>query len=331
MMQSLKFSGLALALCLIPATAFASDSTAQNVDSAAQAARSAAGQVVSGTSVRTRVANGRNWGGRRDGRWNAGYRAPGGWNAYRRPFVGYVLPRYWINPSFYIGNYAGYGFAAPRSGYGWSRYYNDAVMTDHNGRVQDVISDYDWDRNGGSYDGDGEDYGDSYGTDEGAYRGDRRATGKDRDNGLGGALIGAAVGAVAGNVIAGKGDRLAGSLIGGGLGALAGTAVDKGDRKGRSVEYGHDYDQAEDNVTHRGSHEQRGPHWRQSGHQNGQHYYSYGYGAPVVTTITFQSAPVTTTTTTTEYVTEYVSARKRVYHAPKKRVWRSKARCVCGS
>jgi hypothetical protein len=81
----------------------------------------------------------RNWGPRHNGRWQMGYRAPGGWGGYRRPFVGYALPSFWINPSFYVGNYGNYGFSRPSNGYGWSRYYNDAVMTDRYGRVQDYI------------------------------------------------------------------------------------------------------------------------------------------------------------------------------------------------
>ena len=55
----------------------------------------------------------RNWGPRSNGRWFAGARAPGGWNGYRRPFVGYALPSYWVNPTYYVGNYSTYGFSRP--------------------------------------------------------------------------------------------------------------------------------------------------------------------------------------------------------------------------
>lgn len=85
------------------------------------------------------------WGPRFQGRWFAGWRAPGDWAAYRRPIVGYVLPSYWINPSYRILNYGGYGLPAPIDGYGWSRYYDDAVMVDRNGRVRDHRSSVDWD------------------------------------------------------------------------------------------------------------------------------------------------------------------------------------------
>ncbi len=182
-----------------------------------------------------------NWGPKHNGRWHGGYRAPGGWGAYRPATRGYVLPSYWINPSFYIGNYARYGLAAPASGYGWSRYYDDAVLTDSSGRIYDSVRGMDWDTYD-EYRDDArmagadfsEDYGDSWG-----YRDDRPAPPrppvrqKDRDGGLGGALVGGAVGAIGGAAIAGRGDRLAGALIGGGVGAIAGAVVDQGDRYGR--------------------------------------------------------------------------------------------------
>ncbi len=181
----------------------------------------------------------KNWGPRHNGRWTHGYRAPGGWGGYRRPFVGFALPSYWVNPAFYLSNYGTYGFSRPSAGYGWSRYYDDAVMTDRYGRVQDYVPNVQWDRYD-RYDdvAYNEDYSDSYG-----YRDDRgyddrryndgRAQGRDRDGGLGGAIVGGAVGAIAGSAIGGRGDRTAGALIGGGLGALAGAAIDVNDRSGR--------------------------------------------------------------------------------------------------
>lgn len=60
-----------------------------------------------------------------------------------------------------------------------------------------------------------------------------------------------------------------------------------------------------------------------------RHHYGYGWGAPMITTITFQSAPfVTTTTTTTEEIVYGAAApRKRVA----RRIWkpRPKLRCAC--
>ncbi|AJR26425.1 MULTISPECIES: RcnB family protein [Sphingobium] len=88
------------------------------------------------------------WGPRHQGRWHAGWYAPGGWAVYRRPVVGYVLPRYWVNPVYHIRNYGAYGLPAPVSGYGWSRYYDDAVMTDRDGRVRDYRNGVAWEEAG---------------------------------------------------------------------------------------------------------------------------------------------------------------------------------------
>ncbi|HEX7782644.1 MAG TPA: RcnB family protein [Sphingobium sp.] len=94
------------------------------------------------------------WGSRVDGRWRAGRDAPGGWAAYRRPVRGFALPRYWVQPGFYIANYGAYGLPAPGYGYGWSRYYDDAVLTDQYGSVYDSRSDIQWERYEGGYDAD---------------------------------------------------------------------------------------------------------------------------------------------------------------------------------
>jgi len=92
-------------------------------------------------------------------------------DVYRRPFRGYVMPRYWVQPRFYIPNYTIYGLSAPSRGYNWSRYYDDAVLTDTRGYVQDYRSDVNW--NAG-YSGEGAyydqpDYGPSMQTDRQAY------------------------------------------------------------------------------------------------------------------------------------------------------------------
>jgi len=92
------------------------------------------------------------WGPRINGQWRAGHDAPGGWSAYLRPARGYALPQYWIQPGFYIANYGAYGLPAPGDGYGWSRYYDDAVLTDQYGRVYDSRGDIDWSRYEGGYD-----------------------------------------------------------------------------------------------------------------------------------------------------------------------------------
>ncbi len=386
-MRSLLLSGLALALASTSGAAIARDSGPRTGGLHTMPRMNMPHRPTHTSMPR------HNWGGQHQGRWVGGWRAPGGWNAYHRPSRGYVLPSYWAQPSFYIGNYSTYGFSQPQAGYGWSRYYNDAVLTDRNGRVYDSVPNYNWDRDDNGSDYQGDDYSDSYGYDERAYRddrgdrNDRRYRSKDRDGGLGGALVGGVVGGVAGNIIGGRGSRTVGTLIGAGVGALAGMAIDVGDRAGRGpsgqdryrtssndrqIDYGYDYDQPDDAVTYQGQwngtwtgnynggptqvysgtyggrYEGQGPHWdrRDQAHgdmrhqsdngqiirHSGQGYgHGYRYGAPAVTTIIIQSAPVvTTTTTTTEYVTEYVNVRKRVaYKAPAKKVWKPKPRCVC--
>lgn len=65
------------------------------------------------------------------------------------------------------------------------------------------------------------------------------------------------------------------------------------------------------------------------GHTVYQSGYGYAWGAPVMTTITFQSMPVvTTTTTTTEEIVYGAAARVK---RPARRVWkpRPKQRCTC--
>lgn len=65
---------------------------------------------------------------------------------YKRPFRGFRLPRTYISPSYFIGNFGYYGLRQPSYGYGWSRYYDDAVLTDRHGVVHDTVRDLDWDR-----------------------------------------------------------------------------------------------------------------------------------------------------------------------------------------
>ncbi len=65
---------------------------------------------------------------------------------YKRPHRGFRLPRTFIQPSFFIANYGNYGLSRPSAGYGWSRYYNDAVLTDRRGVVHDSVNNLDWDR-----------------------------------------------------------------------------------------------------------------------------------------------------------------------------------------
>lgn len=87
---------------------------------------------------------------RRDGRWVGGLRAPGGYGAYRAPYVGYALPRYWVQPGFAIPSWSAYGLPQPAPGYRWHRYNDDAVLVDVRGSVHDHIGGIAWE---------GDDYG----------------------------------------------------------------------------------------------------------------------------------------------------------------------------
>ena len=71
---------------------------------------------------------------------------------YRKPHRGFRLPRTYIQPSYFIGNFGYYGLSQPNYGYGWSRYYDDAVLTDRYGVVQDARYNVDWDRYNQGYD-----------------------------------------------------------------------------------------------------------------------------------------------------------------------------------
>lgn len=124
---------------------------------------------------------------------------------YQRPAYGFQLPQQWMSPEHAV-DYRDFGLDRPARGFGWSRYYNEMVLTDQWGRVYDVADGYDRGGRGGGY--------------------------RSRDtDGIAGGVAGAAVGAVAGNIIAGAGSRLAGSLIGGGVGALAGLAIELATKK----------------------------------------------------------------------------------------------------
>lgn len=89
------------------------------------------------------------WGPMVGGRWHAGTRAPGGWNAYRRPVRGWSLPSYWVGGGFWIDDWSSWGLSRPPHGYGWLRYYDDAVLADRSGRVWDSVSGIDWYGGGG--------------------------------------------------------------------------------------------------------------------------------------------------------------------------------------
>jgi Ni/Co efflux regulator RcnB len=220
---------------------------------------------------------GHRWGPRHQGRWFAGWYAPGGWAAYRRPVVGYVLPSYWIAPRYRISDYGAYGLPAPMAGYGWSRYYDDAVMVDSQGRVRDHRSGVDWDERGHDAPPPGVDYDDDVAGGDGPppppheYEG--RWTGTWRDE---------------------NGRSYSGEYEG----------RFEGEARSR---YGADYDAppyaAAPHVEHHGG---AGAPVVTTTHAPG--YFAGGYYYPGATTTTVVLQPAVTTTTS--YVTEVVPARR---------------------
>lgn len=80
-------------------------------------------------------------------------RGPGGWHrggqswwqgSYRAPTRGYYLPSFWLNRYYMVDNWSGYGFARPGPGSYWVRYYDDAVLVDDRGMIQDSVHGVDW-------------------------------------------------------------------------------------------------------------------------------------------------------------------------------------------
>ena len=276
----------------------------------------------------------------RDGRWVGGLNAPGGFAAYRPPFVGYALPRYWVQPGFAISSWSAYGLAQPAPGYTWYRYYDDAVLVDARGSVHDHVGGIDWDgyREGFRTNNMSSDYAASdYGYDDVPVAPDYREEYYDRqqrerrENGVGGAVAGAVGGGILGSAVAGRGDRLEGALIGAGVGAVAGYAIDKAEDRGRRAPpppaYGARYPAPMYGVPMRGGSNWVSPDGRTTVVTGGQ-----GYGA-TTTTVVVQSAPVVTTTTVTEYYDDHVTyskpAVRRTYAKPVKRHVPSKTICRC--
>ena len=150
-MKSLVFSGIAaaaFALAVTPATA--SDSFAVHAKGQVSHIGSTAhfGPPEHGMQSMPPVIHAPSPG---IGAGHGGFNIPGGIGAYRPAFRGFIAPRYWISPSFYIGNYSNYGLRAPTQGYRWYRYYNDAVMSDPRGYVYDSVPNVRWDNNQSSY------------------------------------------------------------------------------------------------------------------------------------------------------------------------------------
>ena len=151
------FSGVAAAgLLLIATAASASDSISLNGKAtAADAMQLAANGRKGGGGMKHGMGMPKpggmlHMGGMKRGGHHVGMRPRPGFHGiprtdvYRRPHRGFILPQYWVQPTFYLSNFGSYGLSAPSSGHYWSRYYDDAVLTDNRGYVQDYRSDVNW-------------------------------------------------------------------------------------------------------------------------------------------------------------------------------------------
>ena len=303
-MRSLGFSVAALALMTSAGTAYAAGESGKVISTTRTVTSTAPITAVPVLKSATEKSI-----------WSGALDAPGGPASYRSPSRGLVLPPYWMQPNFFINDYTRYGFAVPEDGFGWSRYFDDAVLTDSTGRVVDFVKDVDWNKfdqgkfaaaaPGVSFDE----------ADVDRRRPDAREFDRDGDRKLGvggaissvgGALIGGVVGAAAGALIGGKGERLAGSLIGGGVGALTGLAVSEAS-SGKKRKFG------------RKGH--RGPHWDHGGYYPGGFYYE------TYQTVSYVPVePITTTTTETKVIYENVSIS---HSRPKRPLKRRPAQCQC--
>lgn len=137
-MKTVLFSGVAAAGLLLAA------SGASAADSGVAVAKADISQAMQ------LVDNGRKAGGGMKPGHHVGFHPRPGFHGipkhdvYRRPHRGFILPRYWVQPTFYLYNFRNYGLTQPSNGYQWSRYYDDAVLTDQRGYVQDYRSNIEW-------------------------------------------------------------------------------------------------------------------------------------------------------------------------------------------
>jgi hypothetical protein len=82
---------------------------------------------------------------RRDGKMMGGHHAINRHRNYKRIERGFIVPHLWWGPRFHVQNWGMYGFARPMHGRRWVRYYDDALLIDHAGRVHDGRWGMNWD------------------------------------------------------------------------------------------------------------------------------------------------------------------------------------------
>lgn len=78
------------------------------------------------------------------GGFRGGFGGGFGFGSYIRPFIGFRLPTFWISPTYFVPNYRIYNLSTPTNGLVWSRYYNDAVLRDQRGFVQQTVPNVQW-------------------------------------------------------------------------------------------------------------------------------------------------------------------------------------------
>lgn len=85
-----------------------------------------------------------------------GHRGSNAYPGYRRVDRGFAVPHRWWGPRYQVQNWDAYGLPQPMHGGRWVRYYDDALLIDAYGRVQDGRWGMSWDE-----------YGDDWGYDDG--------------------------------------------------------------------------------------------------------------------------------------------------------------------
>lgn len=67
---------------------------------------------------------------------------------YATPYRGWTVPPTFVGPDLQVADFAAWGLSPPGPGLRWIRYYDDAVLIDGRGRVQDVRYAFGWNRAG---------------------------------------------------------------------------------------------------------------------------------------------------------------------------------------
>lgn len=145
-MRKLSLSILAASVALLPSGAFAQ--AGPPAPTAGQNMHGGGGMRGGGMMMQH---GGGSW---RGGSWHGGTMRPpmGARGHFRHMQRGFIVPQFWWGPQFQINNWQTYGFADPGADGRWIRYYDDAYLIDHDGRIRDSREGLDWDRYGEEWD-----------------------------------------------------------------------------------------------------------------------------------------------------------------------------------